>query len=219
MALPSPQPSSPQPSSPWPFDARDIAIHDGFLGPEDQHAILTFLSGPGWGFGAYSDSTPGASRYWYKHFAGIVRDGAEKSDPVVFESQLDANAPLVAKVWRKLQGGVLSGHTLSRCYANGYPPGSEGGVHMDSNISSHFTSIYYPQVSWHPNFAGETVFFNSDGSDIIASVYPKPNRLVVFPGVIPHVARGVTRACNQLRITLMFKTSRETPPGASPPSV
>ena len=205
MALASPLPAA----SPLTFCAEDIAIYDAFLSPEDQRDVLGFLSGPGWAFGAYSDTAPGASRYWYKHFAGIVRDGAEKSDPLEFERQLNENAPLVAKVWRKLRGGVLSGHALSRCYANGYPSGSEGGVHMDSNIAEHFTTIYYPQISWHPNFAGETVFFNQDGSDIIAAVYPKPNRLVVFPGVIPHVARGVSRACPQLRITLMFKTQRD----------
>jgi len=207
MALASPLP----PTSPLRFTAADIAIHDEVLGPQEQRDILGFLAGPGWAFGAYSDTSPGASRYWYKHFAGIVRDGAEKSDPVAFERQLEANAPLVANVWRKLRGGVLSGHSLSRCYANGYPSGAEGGVHMDSNIAQHFTSIYYPHTTWAPNFAGETVFFNQDGSDIIAAVYPKPNRLVVFPGVIPHVARGVSRACAQLRITLMFKTQYEGP--------
>lgn len=204
MPLPSPLPASTSP-----FGADDIAIYDGFLGPEDQRAILSFLSSPGWAFGAYSDAGPGASRYWYKHFAGIIRDGAEKNDPLEFERQLNESAPLVAKVWRKLRDGVLLGHSLSRCYANGYPSGSEGGVHTDSNIATHSTSIYYPQVTWHPNFAGETVFFNQDGSDIIAAVYPKPDRLVVFPGVIPHVARGVSRACSQLRITLMFKTCRD----------
>lgn len=191
------------------FASGDIAIHDDFLDPEDQREVLSFLAGPGWAFGAYSDTGPGASRYWYKHFAGIVRDGAEKSDPLEFERQLNQSAPSVAKVWRKLQGSILSGHSLSRCYANGYPSGSEGGVHMDSNISEHFTTIYYPHTAWHPNFAGETMFFNQDGSDIIAAVYPKPNRLVVFPGVIPHVARGVSRACAHLRITLMFKTQRD----------
>ena len=31
--------------------ASDIAIHDDFLGREDQQAILGFLRGPGWGYG------------------------------------------------------------------------------------------------------------------------------------------------------------------------
>ncbi len=189
-----------------PFGASDIAIYDNFLSGERHQEIFEFLSGPGWAFGAYSDPSPSASRYWCKHFAGIVQDGRETSDPVEFERQLARNAPVVARMWRGLQSGPLSEHVLSRCYANGYPFGSEGGLHQDSNIPTHFTSIYYPLKAWHPNFAGETLFFDAQGSDIIAAVFPKPNRLVVFPGVIPHVARGVSRTCTQLRITLMFKT-------------
>jgi SM-20-related protein len=43
-------------------------------------------------------------------------------------------------------------------------------------------------------------------TDIVSAVYPKPNRFVVFSGNIPHVARGVSRTCPKLRITLMYKT-------------
>ena len=109
-------------------------------------------------------------------------------------------------MWATLSSTILSGHKLTRCYANGYPSGCEGGLHQDSMIATHFTCIYYPHAEWHPNFAGETVFFTQDGSDILASIYPKPNRLIVFPGAIPHVARGISRTCPKLRITLMFKT-------------
>jgi SM-20-related protein len=185
----------------------DIAIHDDLLDLPMQQAVLGFLRGPGWSHGAFSDPSPDASRYWYKHFAGYAKSGQETHAPDQIEAELAATAPLVAEVWRRLRAGILSGHALTRCYANGYPFGSEGGVHLDSNIVSHFTAIYYPHQEWRPNFAGETVFFNADQSDIIASVYPKPNRLVVFPGVIPHVARGVSRTCPEMRITLMFKTA------------
>ncbi|MHB8530490.1 MAG: 2OG-Fe(II) oxygenase [Caulobacteraceae bacterium] len=185
---------------------RDIAVFDDVLSPESQQEVLNFLALPGWAFGAYSDSSPGASRYWYKHFAGFVRDGSEDGDPQAFAAALGRNAPPVSRMWRRLERDILAGHRLTRCYANGYPSGAEGGLHLDSNIDSHFTAIYYPHLSWHANWAGETVFFDKAGQDIIASVYPRPNRLVVFRGTIPHVARGVSRACPELRVTLMFKT-------------
>ena len=197
------------------ISASRIAVHDDFLPAGEQRAVFDFLLGPGWGFGAYSDNAPGASRYWFKHFAGYVRDGREDLDPAAVEQQLSAAAPLVAAVWTRLKSGILGGHALTRCYANGYPAGSEGGLHLDSNIDDHFTAIYYPHLAWRPNFAGETVFFNREGSDIIASIYPRPNRLVIFPGTIPHVARGVSRSCPELRITLMFKTAA----GAFPKAV
>ena len=187
--------------------ASDIVIHDDFLGREEQQAILAFLAGPGWGYGSFSDPAPEASRYWYKHFAGYVKTGVETHDLDQTEVELAQNAPLAAQMWRQIQSSILPGHALTRCYANGYPFGSEGGLHMDSNIASHCTAIYYPHQAWHPNFGGETLFFNSAGDEIIAAVYPRPNRLVVFSGTIPHVARPISRKCPDLRITLMFKTA------------
>jgi SM-20-related protein len=181
-----------------------ILAHDGILPLDEQKALLAFLRGPGWSYGAFSD--PQGGRYLYKHFAGIVTDGREAVDPAVFEGMLETNAPLVASLWRRLKGTHLAGHKLTRCYANGYPAGTEGSLHRDSNIPSHYTAIYYPHLDWRPNYAGETVFFDNAEQEIIASVYPRPNRLAVFPGVIPHVARGVSRACPDMRITLMFKT-------------
>jgi SM-20-related protein len=187
------------------FGSEAIRVHDDVLPTDEQRALLTFLKGPGWAFGAYSDAEPGASRYWYKHFAGVRRDGREPLDPVAIETELEG-APLVAGLWRRLKAGVLAGHRLTRCYANGYPSGTEGGLHRDSNIATHFTCIYYPHLAWKPNFAGETVFFDHQEREIVAAVYPRPNRLVVFPGLMPHVARGVSRTCPDLRVTLMFKT-------------
>ena len=184
-----------------------IRIYDQALSPPEQQALLAFLLLPSWGFGAYSSESPGASRYWYKHFAGYARDSHESGEPEMFEAALVSAAPLVSKMWHKLNNGVLAGHSLTRCYANAYPYGSEGGVHLDSNMNHHYTTIYYPHTDWHPDYAGETVFFNSDQTDIQASVYPKPNRLIIFKGVIPHSARGVSRVCPTLRVTLMFKTA------------
>lgn len=121
------------------------------------------------------------------------------------EAELAA-IPLLQGLWRGLKDGPLAGHALTRCYANGYPWGTEGGLHRDAVQAGHYTSIYYPHLEWSPNWAGETVFFDDAEQDIIAAVHPRPNRLAVFPGTIPHVARAISRACPDLRITLMFKT-------------
>ncbi len=36
--------------------------------------------------------------------------------------------------------------------------GSEGGLHLDSNIQEHFTSICYPHPTWRPDDASETLY-------------------------------------------------------------
>jgi SM-20-related protein len=66
--------------------------------------------------------------------------------------------------------------------------------------------VYYPHHSWHPDWGGDTVIFNQEKTDIIGCVYPRSNRMLIFDGTIPHVARGVSRICPVLRVTLMFKT-------------
>lgn len=184
---------------------RAIRVIDNLLEPSVHQDIYKFLMEPGWGFGAFSHNSPGAPRYWFKHFAGYFSDGEDR-DVNIIETELASVRP-IQNLWRRLKQDQLSGHTLMRCYANGYPYGTEGGVHKDSLDPTHFTAIYYPHSNWSPNFGGETLFFNADGSDVAACIYPKPNRLVIFPGDIPHVGRGVSRVCPAMRVTLMFKTA------------
>jgi SM-20-related protein len=190
-------------------DAKAIRVFDGVLDARSHALIDSYLNSGDWTYGGYSSEQAGASRYWYRHFAGVARSAAEAKDFDIFESELAANAPPIFQMWKTLQTFILPGHRLLRCYANAYPFGAEGACHVDSDRSDHFTAIYYPHQNWEPDFGGETVFFNDEHTDIVASTYPRPNRLVIFPGVIPHVARGVSRVCPVLRTTLMFKTAAD----------
>jgi len=176
----------------------------------ERKKIYGFLNRPGWQFGW--KSVPGDDQYsfWHKHFAGhlivdhMIKEGQQQ--PYDCDQELKEKAPIIHQLWRTLKQRELKGHVLVRCYANGQPYGCEGTIHTDSISHSSYTSVYYPHDKWQPNWGGETVFFNPERNDIVASIYPRPNRLVIFPGVIQHVARGVSRTCPALRITLMFKT-------------
>jgi SM-20-related protein len=183
-----------------------ISVFDGLLKPEEQRAVWTYLNQPGWAYGGYSSAEAAGDRYLYKHFAGYENDTRTVRPAAEIEEELARNAPILSGMWQALKGGPLQGAALARCYANGMAGGVEGGLHLDSNIESHLTCIYYPHPEWRPDFAGETVLFNPAGDDIIGSIYPRPNRLAVFAGTIPHVARPMSRRCNGLRISLMFKT-------------
>jgi SM-20-related protein len=188
------------------FSKSDIMVYDDLLDKASQRDILTFLLAAGWAFGGFSDPLNATCRYWYKHFAGYIKHDRERGAADDFEIELKQNAPLLAEMWKLLQTKVMAKHALIRCYANGYPYGAEGGLHVDASGPGHYTGIYYPHFAWHANYGGETVFFNRNGTDIIASIYPRPNRFVVFPGFIPHIARGISSKCPEIRITLMFKT-------------
>jgi SM-20-related protein len=188
----------------------DIAIVENFLDEDLQARIGTLLNTGGWNFGWKSKPSADTFCFWHKHFAGARfsdhKIGDQHEDPYDCAAELAERSRLLYKLWQLLEARHLPGHRLVRCYANGTPFGSEGMLHTDSIAPNSFTSVYYPHTKWSPDWAGETVFFNADKTDIIQSVYPRPNRLVMFRGVVPHVARGVSRTCPVLRVTLMFKT-------------
>jgi SM-20-related protein len=187
-----------------------VCIINNLLNREDHERVFNFLRQPGWVFGWKSDPKNDQYSFWHKHFAGnfypdhYARGGQERSYSC--SEELQRNALLLFEIWDFIQKTILAGHRLVRCYANCIPYGSEGSVHTDSTSNQGFTSIFYPHNKWNPNWGGETIFFNSERSDIVAAVYPMPNRLVIFNGTIPHVARGVSRICPVQRITLMFKS-------------
>ncbi|OLL31455.1 hypothetical protein BTH42_10940 [Burkholderia sp. SRS-W-2-2016] len=187
--------------------------YDEVLDIVDQHAIYSFLDAPGWDFGWKSQSKKDIYSFWHKHFAGYRKSASYsyssgKWPPPDCSEELKQEAEPIHRFWTLLQSTLLTGHTLVRCYANGMPFGTEGTIHTDSDSPNSYTCIYYPQPVWNPNWAGETVLLDQAQTDIVASIYPKPNRLLFFKGDIPHVARGVSRTCPELRVTLMFKTEK-----------
>jgi SM-20-related protein len=189
---------------------------DNLLPAEGHKQIRLLLFRPGWQYGWKSNPTKDVFSFWHKHFAGARRPDLEGQYDC--DEELSRNSPLLHGLWKFLQRTTLRGHTLVRCYANAQSYGSEGTLHTDSTAADSFTSIYYPGERWAPNWAGETVFFNKEETDVIDCIYPKPNRLVIFPGTIPHVARGVSRSCPMLRVTLMYKTTGDewSPPNTKP---
>lgn len=64
------------------------------------------------------------------------------------------------------------------------------------------TLLYYANPSWKEEWAGETLFYNEDVSEIVfASVY-KPGRVIIFDGGIPHSLRPQSRLAPHHRFTL-----------------
>jgi SM-20-related protein len=183
----------------------DILVIDDVLRPKEQQRLYQFLATGSWHHGWSSRSDTGA--FWQRHYAGPVTD---------FSEELRQTEPLLYDFWSALRGRVFHDHRLHRCYANALPYGTDGATHTDSLVPGDYTTIYYPHETWDSDWGGETIFFNKDRSDILTAVYPRPNRLLIFPGFLHHVARGVSRACPVMRITLMFKTRRAARQGAVP---
>ncbi|MGF6591608.1 2OG-Fe(II) oxygenase [Pseudomonas sp. 2835] len=52
----------------------------------------------------------------------------------------------------------------------------------------------------------ELVFYDHQKENVIKAVLPKPGRIVIFNGHVPHSARSPSVNCDRLRMTLAFKT-------------
>jgi hypothetical protein len=118
----------------------------------------------------------------------------------------------IKNLWEVIQN-IIGKRALLRVYINAYTFGTDGYAHTDDIwISKNFgadalseTIIIYLNEKWDIDWAGETVIFDQD-LEIEKSVLPKYGRVFVFDSNKLHAARPVSRACNDLRSVLVFKT-------------
>ena len=73
------------------------------------------------------------------------------------------------------------------------------------------TILWYLSKHWEPEWGGETMFFDASG-DAMFCVSPKPGRLVVFDGAIPHAGRPPSRICYSPRFSFAIKLGPQPPP-------
>lgn len=66
------------------------------------------------------------------------------------------------------------------------------------------TALWFLSKTWEPEWGGETMFFDASG-DALFCASPKPGRLVLFDGAIPHVGRPPSRICYTPRFTFAIK--------------
>jgi hypothetical protein len=185
-----------------------FSLVDGYL-PEEQLAKLQefFQTNVLWTYGWQSNREKVPFSHWNHDFLKTHRQNQSNEEQILLENE--ALEPIRA-LWLKLKSDQLKDHSLVRCYANAHTFGIEGYPHVDSRKPGNYTTIVYINPMWKPEWAGETVFINDLG-DITHAVLPKPGRITIFDGRITHAARGLSRICPAMRVTLMFKT---TAPGA-----
>lgn len=63
------------------------------------------------------------------------------------------------------------------------------------------TLLYYANRGWKPEWAGETLFFNEELSEVMYTSMYVPGRIILFDGGIPHSIRAQSRYAPQYRFT------------------
>ena len=78
-------------------------------------------------------------------------------------------------------------------------------IHND-NKTDNKTVLYYANRDWDPSWGGQTLFLDSSAKDVIKTVTPRPGRIVIFDGRIPHNVLPMNgRAVPSYRFTVALK--------------
>jgi len=95
---------------------------------------------------------------------------------------------------------------LYSAYMNVLKFGDAPRIHCDAPhwCDNQATMIVYLNEYWIPNYGGETIFYDNN-LDILHAVVPKPGRVVIFDGRIPHSARTPTPYFLWNRYMLAYK--------------
>jgi hypothetical protein len=77
--------------------------------------------------------------------------------------------------------------------------------HLDSNIETNITGLYYGNIEWRPEWEGETHFSDENMSEIIYTSSFIPGRLVFFDATIPHKSSQPSADAPYYRFALAMK--------------
>ncbi len=104
--------------------------------------------------------------------------------------------------------GFSEFYNLDRCHASAYPYGTVHEIHNDyDHLHTSLTLMFYLNSTWDIQWGGETVILDSNKTEIIKSITPKPGRVLIFDGGLQHCARPLVRNFNDLRLVVAFKYS------------
>jgi len=95
-----------------------------------------------------------------------------------------------------------------RSYTNFATHGDVLLIHTDCLPGAdEYTALWYLANEWDPDWGGETLFYD-DQRDARFVVTPRPGRLVIFHGSIPHAGRPPARHCSAARYSFAIKLER-----------
>jgi Rps23 Pro-64 3,4-dihydroxylase Tpa1-like proline 4-hydroxylase len=113
------------------------------------------------------------------------------------------------ELWKKVKKELPTNIRLIRSYINAHTYGVEDAIHTDEiHIKKGLTVIIYLCNNWYPEWFGQTIFFESldkHNNEIVQSVIPKFNRMLIFDKNIPHCVSPLSRKFVGVRLTCMFK--------------
>ncbi|MBV6827264.1 2OG-Fe(II) oxygenase [Pseudomonas sp. PD9R] len=182
----------------------EIFVVDNFLTREEEERINLNLKGAIWRYNWPNyEQLPFIRPCWHVFIAGRGRPDRQSC-----AQELVNNEPwcFLSGFWERISKLHDLNTTLLGVYANGQTFGQDTIIHRDNKTHPGLSVIVFCNEHWPTSWGGELVFYDDKKENIIKSVLPKSRRVVIFDGRIPHAARSPSVKCDQVRMTLAFKT-------------
>jgi hypothetical protein len=93
---------------------------------------------------------------------------------------------------------------IGRIHVNSIPHGDMQNTHEDGWPGTSLTALYFVNPDWQATWQGELILCDPLGESQYA-IDPRPGRLVLFPGEIPHRGGAPSRVCYEHRLSLAHK--------------
>jgi SM-20-related protein len=95
--------------------------------------------------------------------------------------------------------------SIQRIYANFNLYGDFQFSHTDGD---EWTALFFLNSEWKEDWGGEFILYDETMDGLGYSIQPKPGRLVIFDGMIPHRGGVPSKLCYDPRISLAVKFRR-----------
>ncbi len=171
-------------------EGRDIFVFDGLIAEDALGGYAEALGRAA--FTRTEFAKPETAEY--KHWASEM--------PLANVAQLPLWPATNSAVGYARPGEVYQAY---RAYTNYAAYGDMLYTHMDCAPDRRgLTALWFLSSHWEPEWGGETMFFDASG-DAMFCASPKPGRLVLFDGAIPHAGRPPSRICYAPRYSFAIK--------------
>jgi hypothetical protein len=112
-------------------------------------------------------------------------------------------------MWNAVTGLLSFELELTEILVNGQQYIHDTVPHTDCDCDNGLTWIYYPMREWKDEWGGPTVVELEKGK--WTPIIPKPGRLAIFKGNLPHHGRAPNESYKGLRATVVYKAMRKVP--------
>ena len=87
----------------------------------------------------------------------------------------------------KLKDKNITVNNYFRCMVNLTKPMDVNFIHTHPD---QIVALHYSNLTWNPEWGGETLFYKDNKRDILLSSPYVPNRLLIFDGAMPHTIKA-----------------------------